>query len=651
MLLFLAPTLLLTPAQIVSADGEAVVQEVTATFTFNETEAGDWWTFTPGSNEIDASGLCLEQYTRPNVVRNTTLPGCGFRNYTTGSGNVTGGLNGTLWLEWLTFNFNQTYPYTPKYMTANHFGFIMGRGHIGENLTFVFVADFDSDDATMSNAAGKGFMLSVNETGDFAGYKIIGDFNITKTGTSWGGTFNLRNYAPNEVYDLSWLNVTGGVLQESTDPISTPLALLSYLVDGPFTTPTNITTDFEEVAWGRDPIKTVTSGHLGVNGTMDLSRNTALYLELMGSTVRIQGTTACNLFINDTYAVTGDDGSPYGKLYELLLLYIPDQTLPVGDFFYQNGYTFTPFGMMNPSTDCYAGTESWALAGVAIESSIGDAQQWSVDHSYGLYPHPKVESVTPSSGAPGETLNVNINGKYFLRANGTVPNSGSVDFGAGITVNSYSITNSSPIDNEIVANITIAPDATPGVRDVNVTACFGYSNGNGTGPYKSGHDVFNVSAAATTLKGNVTFKSRGTPPDARWAEPFLVRAFEAGNLSHEIWNATVSTDAYGVFRVENVTPGTYDIRVKNWTCLSERVDGVVLTAGNITEVNFGETREGDSDGNNAVTGMDFSLLSGAFGSTPANPAKWNAHCDFDRNNAITGMDFSLLSGDFNKVGR
>lgn len=132
----------------------------------------------------------------------------------------------------------------------------------------------------MSNAVGKGFMVSANETGTFAGRKIIGDFVITKTGASYSGTFNLRNYAPNEVYDLSWLNVSGNVMQEWTDVIHTPLALLNYSADGPQITPTNITTDFEEIDWGKDPIKNVTSGHLGVNGTMDLSRNTILYLEL-----------------------------------------------------------------------------------------------------------------------------------------------------------------------------------------------------------------------------------------------------------------------------------------------------------------------------------------------------------------------------------
>ncbi len=514
LLILLAPAVILAPGGNVAANAEDVVQEVTGPFTFNETAPGAWNTFTAGSGGIQPPGLCLEQYTRDNVVRNTTLAACGFRNYTTGSGNVGGGgLDGTLSLAWLTFNFNMKYPNATLYHdygTGAHFGWMAGRGHFytggspNNNFTFVYILDFDSNNATMSNAVGKGFLTSVEENGTFAGHKIIGDFNITKSGASYTGTYNLRIYPPNEVYDLGLLNVTGGVLGEWKDPIATPLALLDYMSDGPYPTPLNKTTDFEEIAWGRDPIKTVTTGHLGVNGTMDLSRNTALYQEVMTTSVRIQGTTACNLYINDTdTGVRAGDGSSYGDLYELLLLYIPDQQLPLGEFFYQqNGYTFTPFGMLNPSTECYAGTEYYAFAGVAIESTLGTvAQQWSVYHSYGLYPHPKVASVTPGGGMPGATINVTIKGKYFLRAagqkSGWVPNSGSVNFGPGITVNSYSIKNSSPIDNEITASITIAGDAATGSRDVNVTSCFGYSNSTGTAPYLSGHGAFNVTGPPT----------------------------------------------------------------------------------------------------------------------------------------------------------
>jgi hypothetical protein len=647
MLLFLAPTFLLLPAQIVSAADEAVVQEVTANFTFNETTNGDWWTFQAGNNTVQGTPprLCLEQYTRDNVVipgATANLSGCEFRNYTTGSGSVSGDLSGSLSLAWITSNFNMTYSHTPIYMTATHFGWMMGRGHIdeggGNNFTVVLVADFDSDTATMSNAVGKGFMLSANETGTFAGHKIIGDFNITKTGTSYSGTFHLRNYAPNEVVDLYSLNVSGYVMQEFTDAIHTPLALVNYNTDGPYVTPLNITTDFEEIDWGKDPIKTVTSGHLGINGTMDLSRNTALYLELGGPWVRIQGTTACNLLINDTYAVTGNDGSTYGKLYELLLLYIPDQQLTIGDFFFQNGYTFTPFGMLNPSTDCYAGAESFALAGVAIQSAVGNAMQWSVDHSYGLYPHPKVTSVTPASASPGATINVTIKGKYFLRADNFVPNSGSVSFGPNITVNSYTIKNSSAIDNEITANITIAGGAAIGARNVSVTSCFGYSNGNGTTPYKTGTlvDGFSVVAAGSGVEGHVTFSGRGTAGTDKWIETFVVKGFSPGT-STLLWTNNATTNNTGVFTVTGLTPGTYDISIKNWTCLDEKVLGVVLNSTAV--VDFGTPREGDSNNDDYITGADRSILYTDWGKTVP-PGTW--HADFNRDGWLTGSDRSYM---------
>ena len=154
---------------------------------------------------------------------------------------------------------------------------------------------------------------------------------------------------------------------------------------------------------------------------------------------------------------------------------------------------------------------------------------------------------------------------------------------------------------------------------------------------------FTVTAAGASLEGHVSYLSRGTN-NSRWAEPFKVRAFEPGNLNNELWNRTATTNNTGVFTITGLSPGTYDIGIKNWTCLSELVTGVTLNS--TTVVDFGTTREGDSNGNDAVTGMDFSLLAGVFNTAPAG----NPNCDFNRDNAVTGMDFSLLNGNFNKVG-
>jgi hypothetical protein len=86
---------------------------------------------------------------------------------------------------------------------------------------------------------------------------------------------------------------------------------------------------------------------------------------------------------------------------------------------------------------------------------------------------PTVTNVNPNSGNQGQTLNnVIITGTNFI---GTT----AVDFGAGITVNSY-IVNS---DTQITANITIAANAAIGTRNVTVTTP------EGTGALNNGFTV------------------------------------------------------------------------------------------------------------------------------------------------------------------
>jgi len=177
------------------------------------------------------------------------------------------------------------------------------------------------------------------------------------------------------------------------------------------------------------------------------------------------------------------------------------------------------------------------------------------------------------------------------------------------------------------------------------------------GPYNSMLEVYTeieyavaVSPVAgnATLEGHVSYLSRGTN-NSKWAEPFVVRAFEPGNLTNELWNGTATTNNTGVFTMSGLTPGTYDIGIKNCTALSELNTSVTLSAGMTTVVNFGTTREGDSNGDDAVVILDFSILAAAFGSTPAS-GSWNPNCDFDRNGAVVILDFSLLASNFGQAG-
>ena len=696
MLLFLAPALILLPGQNVSAQGDPVTEEIEATFSFSVDSGGNWYTFKAGSGGVQGTPprLALVQYTRPDVILSgltANLSGCGFRNYTTGSGSVAstvGNLNGTMTLEWITVRFNMTYNHTPKYnMTATNFGWMMGRGHYydvgntSNNFTFVVIADLDCN-GNMTVAAGKGFMESVEENGRFGSMAnppedrnhIIGDFHIALSSGTYTGNFSLRNYPPNEVYDEGMLNVTGGVLQENTDAISNgSVEILNMTLDGPMSTPPgpeiNWPVGFEEIDWGKDPIKTINSSQrLGVNGTMDISRNTILYLNQSKPAditwVTIQANPACVLHINDTYTVTGDDDSPYGELWELLLLAIPWQVLPVNqsvpNYFGQAGYTFTPFGTVNgqpnASTGCYAGTESFANATIFIQAVVGTALQHSFDYTYGLFPTPKVESVFPSAGVAGTTMKVKITGKYFLRAagekSGFVPNSGSVSFGPNITVDNYTIT-SSPVDDAIIANITIAGGAAAVAEDVTVTSCFGYNGtgaGSGIAPYESGVKIggFTVVGTGATLEGHITFVRKVAAPCSTWITPLDVRLFEAGNPKFEQLPDSDTTNNTGVFVLSGLAPGTYDIGIKNWTCLSKMSTSVTLTDNATTVVNFGTALEGDCNHAGATGGDRISFDD--YIDVLVNYGKVYFKADFDRSGLVGFDDYITVLVNYGKKG-
>jgi len=171
--------------------------------------------------------------------------------------------------------------------------------------------------------------------------------------------------------------------------------------------------------------------------------------------------------------------------------------------------------------------------------------------------------------------------------------------------------------------------------------------------FKSGeYNVLNLSVeviANATLEGHVILTERGSAPCGTWSEPFNVTLFEAGNLTHVLWAGNATTNNTGVFTITGLTPGTYDIGIKNWTCLSEVNTSVTLGADNTTVADFGMTREGDADNNDHINILDASFLVGAFGSSQGGPG-WNAHCDFNRDENINILDASVLASNFGQHG-
>jgi hypothetical protein len=104
--------------------------------------------------------------------------------------------------------------------------------------------------------------------------------------------------------------------------------------------------------------------------------------------------------------------------------------------------------------------KSWTGGGWEEENCPGRSTCWALmtllkAHST---PAPTITEVNPNSGTPGQCLTIIITGNGFTGAT-------AVDFGPGITVNSFRVDNGT----QITADICIAADAASGASDVSVT--------------------------------------------------------------------------------------------------------------------------------------------------------------------------------------
>jgi len=104
---------------------------------------------------------------------------------------------------------------------------------------------------------------------------------------------------------------------------------------------------------------------------------------------------------------------------------------------------------------------------------------------------PTVNSLSPSQAVQGQTLSVTITGTNLFGVT-------SVDLGAGITVNSFSV-NSGP---QITASITVGASATVGTRNVSAT------NAAGTGILTNGFTVDQTPPTVSSVNPNQEVQAR-----------------------------------------------------------------------------------------------------------------------------------------------
>jgi len=116
-----------------------------------------------------------------------------------------------------------------------------------------------------------------------------------------------------------------------------------------------------------------------------------------------------------------------------------------------------------------------------------------------------------------------------------------------------------------------------------------------------------------------------------------------------VWQGNRTTNNTGWFNITDVPVGTYDIGIKNWTCLSEVVSNVTVIGGVGAVVDFGTTREGDVNNDDYVGLDDYTLIVAAYDSVPGS-GNWNDCCDFNRDSYVGLDDYTVLVNHYDMIG-
>lgn len=156
-------------------------------------------------------------------------------------------------------------------------------------------------------------------------------------------------------------------------------------------------------------------------------------------------------------------------------------------------------------------------------------------------------------------------------------------------------------------------------------------------------EILNIS-----VTGQVDLEGRSPAPNAAWSIPLTVQFYPAGETT-PAYEFTPTTDNTGAFTVQGVEAGTYDIAVKNVHTLQNIVRDVEIVAGQANQVDVGTLREGDSNNDNFVTIVDFSILANTF-NLCAGDGGYDERPDFNEDDCVGISDFSLLTNHYDEPG-
>jgi hypothetical protein len=145
----------------------------------------------------------------------------------------------------------------------------------------------------------------------------------------------------------------------------------------------------------------------------------------------------------------------------------------------------------------------------------------------------------------------------------------------------------------------------------------------------------------------------GAAPSSREV-PLTLWVFGAGGWNAErrgallTLSATTSPDGVAVFGLPGLVPGSYDLQVKGAHTLS-RLEAERSLAAGVNVVEFGTLAEGDTNGDDEVSGADYQYSADRFG-LRSGEGSFDLAADLTTDGLVDVSDLSLLAGNHGTKG-
>ena len=222
------------------------------------------------------------------------------------------------------------------------------------------------------------------------------------------------------------------------------------------------------------------------------------------------------------------------------------------------------------------------LVSVSGQTSTGGAFASSKPAALTINPPAQIVSITPSSAAPGQTLQVSIRGQYTNYVQGST----TANFGAGISVGGAALGQSGPVTvtspTTVVAQLTIDPSATAGARTVTVAT--GIQQGNLVNGFSitvtPGTPAITLVSPSSGLQGQQNMAVGITGQFTHFAQGTTTASFGSG-ISVTSLTVIDSTAATAILSIDTAAAlGTRNVTLTTGTEVVTLPNGFTVNQGN-----------------------------------------------------------------------